>query len=127
MPQYVILTHDYPEWHWDFMLEGVEGLQTWRLEFDPVVAEAAQAALALPLHRIEYLDYEGPVSRNRGTVARFDRGVYTLLAESEQMLRLELSGQRLRGIVELTLIHDHAEHPLMWRYLFQPAEGGEKI
>ena len=55
----------------------------------------------LPDHRIEYLDYEGPVSGNRGTVTQFDVGTFTLVSESDG-LRVELSGRKLRCIAELS-------------------------
>ena len=31
MPRFVILEHDYPELHWDLMLETAGALRTWRL------------------------------------------------------------------------------------------------
>jgi len=40
-------------------------------------------ATALPDHRKEYLEYEGPVSGNRGSVKRVDQGKFELIEESE--------------------------------------------
>lgn len=81
MMRYVILHHlpgprsDCQGAHWDFMLEGAEGLQTWALESEPQVDSPINAR-SLPIHRTAYLDYEGPVSGDRGTVAQWDRGTY---------------------------------------------------
>lgn len=75
MPRYVILEHDHPVLHWDFMLEDGAALKTWRL-LSPPRPGAAIAAEALPDHRPLYLDYEGPVSGNRGRVRRWDWGTY---------------------------------------------------
>ena len=35
MPRFVILEHDHPQLHWDFMLEVGEVLWTWRLATAP--------------------------------------------------------------------------------------------
>ena len=71
MPRFVILTHDHPHLHWDFMLEADGVLKTWRLQDEPLPGRKFETpAEPLPDHRIAYLDYEGPVSNNRGIVTR---------------------------------------------------------
>ncbi len=96
MPRFVVLTHDHPFLHWDFMLEKEAGLRTWRLLQAP---GGLGAVTAEPLveHRLAYLDYEGPVSGNRGTVHAFDRGEYTLVEESGDLVVVQLRGTILRG------------------------------
>ncbi|HAH45813.1 MAG TPA: DNA ligase, partial [Planctomycetaceae bacterium] len=37
MQQYVILRHDFPEVHWDLMLEEAGVLKTWRLPEPPAI------------------------------------------------------------------------------------------
>ena len=96
MPRFVILTHDYPQRHWDFMLEKEAILRTWRLARAPDEAGPTEAA-PLADHRLAYLEYEGPVSGNRGSVRRFDRGEYTLVAECGDRLVIALAGAVLRG------------------------------
>jgi hypothetical protein len=96
MPRFVILTHDFPFLHWDFMLEQEETLRTWRLEAPPD-SQRAIDALPLPDHRRQYLDYEGPVSGNRGTVCRWDAGDYQTVLETPGRIEVELRGTRLRG------------------------------
>ena len=98
--RFVILTHDHPVLHWDFMLDTGEVLRTWRLEKEPVM-EAEIRAICLPDHRRMYLDYEGPVSGDRGTVARWDGGTYALLEETLTRLRFRVDGHRTQGIVEI--------------------------
>ena len=96
MPRFVILTHDHPHWHWDFMLESTGVLRTWRLDQEP--SEAMRSvATPLPDHRLIYLEYEGPVSGNRGQVQRWDQGEYELLSEAEGTLTVGLHGSRLKG------------------------------
>ena len=59
-------------------------------------------AVPLPDHRLFYLDYEGPVSGNRGTVSRWDQGYYQVLAEDPRGLRLLFGGRRLHGEADLS-------------------------
>jgi hypothetical protein len=100
MPRFVILEHDYPERHWDFMLETGEKLRTWKLSAPPQLGKTLTAQLSFD-HRIIYLDYEGPVSGNRGTVVRFDKGSFTWNKEDEDHVRIELRGQVLNGTLDL--------------------------
>ncbi len=101
MPRFVILRHDPGQnsthsQHWDFMLEQGEVLRTWALAVEPKV-DATIEARPLPDHRLAYLDLEGEISGGRGTVTRWDRGTYEVVAESESSLVVQLAGARLRG------------------------------
>lgn len=100
MPRYVILEHDHPVLHWDLMLESDGVLRTWRLS-QPPTPGVEIAALALPDHRLAYLDYEGPVSGNRGTVSRWDRGEYSFTPSTSGELMLDLRGERINGRARL--------------------------
>lgn len=93
MLRFVILTHDFPELHWDLMLEQGDVLRTWRLAKPPAVGVAIEAE-PLPDHRRHYLDYEGAVSGGRGNVARFAAGHYVLELEKpgELLVRLHCDG-----------------------------------
>ena len=89
--QFVLLWHDCPATyragpHADLMIESGETLATWSLPAvpEPWAAGLAHAAPLAPLplpmmverladHRRAYLDYEGPVSGDRGTVRRLIR------------------------------------------------------
>jgi len=103
MPRFVILEHDYPELHWDFMLEKEGVLKTWKLSVPPRVGQLLTAELSFD-HRLIYLDYEGPISDNRGSVVCWDRGTFTWEQESEDRLRVHLRGQCCLGIVELNCL-----------------------
>jgi DNA polymerase Ligase (LigD) len=100
MPRFVILAHDHPEPHWDFMLEAGAMLRTWRLAAPPA---ADESVLAVPSfdHRLLYLDYEGPVSGGRGRVARWDHGTFQWETEEADRVVVRLSGERLRGVLQL--------------------------
>ncbi len=97
MPRFVILEHDHPTLHWDLMLEHGAALRTWRLA-EPPQAGKTVAATALADHRRLYLDYEGPVSGNRGQVRRWDAGTYEgELPAAGAAVEIEIRGQRMGG------------------------------
>jgi DNA polymerase Ligase (LigD) len=98
--RFVLLEHRWEGVHWDFMLEHGEALRTWAID-RPVVAGVDLPARALPDHRKVYLDYEGEVSGNRGSVRRVDWGVYALSVWEEDRVRVRLEGAQLAGEVEL--------------------------
>lgn len=99
--RFVILTHDHPVLHWDLMLDVGEALRTWRLE-QPPQHDVSIAAAALPDHRRMYLDYEGPVRGDRGSVTRWDTGTYSTLRESAESVTAEIRGSRIAGTITLT-------------------------
>ena len=120
--------------HWDLMIEQDGALLTWSLEQLPdawreVVGGVSDAdfvgkwnassasatppttcvpATRLPNHRLDYLEYEGPLSGDRGEVHRIDAGAYELLDDSPAALRIDLEGARCRGEVQLTRLHANA-------------------
>ncbi|MGA2620442.1 MAG: DNA polymerase ligase N-terminal domain-containing protein [Thermoguttaceae bacterium] len=113
MTRFAILCHVGPQGrHWDFLLEGPAALRTWALPQLPQ-AEAELICEALPDHRLAYLDYEGPISDGRGTVARCDRGTYAVLSDSLGELLIELCGARFCGQVSLRPV---PERPGWWRF-----------
>lgn len=101
MPQYVILEHDHPVLHWDFMLEWGGALRTWRLAEPPTTPGIPIAATPLADHRVLYLDYEGPVSGNRGWVKRWAAGEYDVLEDTESTLVVRLRGGKIAGQMKL--------------------------
>ena len=48
-----------------------------------------------------YLDYEGPVSGNRGRVVRWDHGTFSWQTTKKDHLAVVLDGVRLRGTAVL--------------------------
>jgi DNA polymerase Ligase (LigD) len=105
MPRFVILLHQFPSGHprathWDLMLESGAALRTWALPSEPAVGLDCDAE-QLADHRLAYLEYEGPISDNRGQVSRWDEGAYRLAHESPDALTLVLDGRRLHARVTL--------------------------
>lgn len=118
MPRFAILRHQTPldnsrPLHWDFFLEDGATLLTWALA-EPPAAGQSIAAQALPNHRTAYLDYEGPVSGNRGTVTRWDAGLFQWRRRSDGEIAVRLDGRILRGEATLTRVQDGSPE---WRFL----------
>lgn len=117
--RFVVLRHEPGEagpreLHWDLMLEFGDSLRTWALVSEPRVGEEI-AAEELPRHRLDYLDYEGPVSRGRGIVIRFDRGTFEVVEQSPDQLSVDLLGELLEGRLHLT--HDAANQRWVARFM----------
>ena len=122
MPRYVILEHTgtptyKPGVHWDLMLEAGETLRTWELDAIPMPGASAKGR-SLPDHRLAYLDYEGPVSNNRGTVRRWDCGTYQTIRERGNEIECQLSGKRLRGT--LLLKREGPDSAAPWAVKLEP-------
>jgi hypothetical protein len=121
MGRYVILRHEgaagyKPGVHWDLMLETGSVLRTWALVQEPVQGVAITAE-QLPDHRLAYLDFEGPLSGNRGTVARCDFGLFELVSETALTLVAALAGNRWRGEA---LLAKSSPESNQWRFELRP-------
>ena len=115
--QFVLLRHkcpvDFPKpSHWDFMLEHEGVLLCWQLNQLPAAwtkllgLESTTEGNSVPViqlanHHLAYLDYEGPVSGNRGSVVRVDRGLFHYVQRTEHSLLLHVLGTLLTGKVSL--------------------------
>jgi hypothetical protein len=96
MPRAVLLRHELPDgsFHYDWMVQRAGGpdrpLVAFRVagRIDSGSVPAFVAA-SLGDHRSAYLDYEGPVSANRGRVERVVRGEMAIVEESADRLVVE--------------------------------------
>ena len=105
MPRFVILTHDHPHLHWDLMLECNGVLWTWALPELPRDNNSFECE-RLADHRIAYLDYEGPISGDRGEVRRVMSGEFDFEDVSENRIRFRATGGELPMQVELVRLAD---------------------
>lgn len=128
MPRFVVLQHDWPQLHWDLMLENGANLRTWRLAEAPRPGNSI-ALVRLPPHRSIHLDYEGPVSGNRGTVRRVLSGSYHPVPSpaNEAWFEFELGQERWLGQISGPAADPEGgpdpEPPgqLIWRMAWRPA------
>lgn len=101
MPRFAILIHDHPALHWDFLLENGEKCRTWRLLDPPDAMNEIIRAEQIPDHRLLYLEYEGPVSGDRGAVTQWDVGSFEWLKNEANECVVQLEGHRWRCRVRL--------------------------
>ncbi|MFO0805318.1 MAG: DNA polymerase ligase N-terminal domain-containing protein [Gemmataceae bacterium] len=110
MPRFVILEHDWPAVHWDLLLEAGGVLRAWRLLAEPGPGRTVPAEPNFD-HRLAYLEYEGPLTGDRGRVKRWDAGEFEWLDNTsppqsrgrgeEQRLVILLNGSALSGRFEI--------------------------
>jgi hypothetical protein len=119
------------------MLESGDVLRTWSLGQLPhglrdvqsrtatmhaacaaVAATNEVGAIKLGDHRLEYLDFEGPLSRERGSVTRVAEGTYRSERESPDCWRIAVEGEALSGTL---LFSQPNADSTQWTIEWQPA------
>ena len=98
------------------MLEVGSALATWSIPLPPNPRHVCHAD-RLANHRTAYLDYEGPVSGDRGTVSRWDHGTYEPLDQGDTRVEILLHGEKLHGKVVLECL---PETPDQWQFTYLP-------
>lgn len=91
--RYAVLHHtDVAVPHFDLLFEAFSGspLMTWRSASWPIISPTIVERIAD--HRREYLEYEGPVSNERGQVRRVAGGTFCFEVISENLLRIRFDG-----------------------------------
>jgi DNA polymerase Ligase (LigD) len=101
--RFVILHHTgYGCEHWDLMIEHNDALLTWQLLTEPTgPASLPIRASRLDDHRMHYLEYEGPVSQDRGTVRRIDAGTAKIEEITSSVCRFQADGSLISGLLVL--------------------------
>ncbi|MBK8269011.1 MAG: hypothetical protein IPK83_12180 [Planctomycetes bacterium] len=103
MVRFVVLFHEQEAGnHFDLMIENEETLATWKLPQAPETAVGTEVAcLRIAEHRRIYLEYEGPISGDRGQVTRHDQGDCSLEECNDRLWSGQFIGNKLRGRFEL--------------------------
>lgn len=109
MSRFVVLEHDWPAVHWDLLLESGPVLKAWRLLAEPGPGRAVPA-IPNSDHRLLYLDYEGPLTGDRGRVRRWDAGTFE--GELTDEWHVQLTGRRLSGSARMRQTADGWEFGL---------------
>lgn len=106
--RFVILHHTlHGGEHWDLMLERDGMLATWQLLGEPTGINALPIpARRIGDHRIAFLEYEGPISGDRGRVTRYDSGFYEPESATDRAWVIVLTGRRLTGPLRLKSVSD---------------------
>jgi hypothetical protein len=108
--RFVILRHEIgvefertDKTHFDWMFEVRGKLRTWSTVPISVSEGTEVDAEQLADHRIDYLDFEGEISGNRGVVTRVAEGHYELVDETEDLFIATLSLRDLSSEEDLTV------------------------
>jgi len=108
MPRFALLIHDHPFLHWDLLFENGDACRTWRLLTAPDSIIDRIPAEKLVDHRLMYLDYEGPVSGDRGSVHCWDRGTFDWQRNDPDLCEVVVAGSKWNGRVRLEQVEgDH--------------------
>jgi len=100
--KFVIHHHVTVPEHYDLMLEADETLHTWQVtpeNLEDLLCGRRIKALKIQDHRKKYLEYEGPVSCDRGHVSLYDNGEYRLMKKKNNQTEYFFSGEKLTGRV----------------------------
>lgn len=97
--RFVVLRHtDRCGVHFDLMIESGDHLAAWRcLESPESSGGQGQPCDQLGDHRRLYLDYEGPISGDRGEVTRHDEGSCEVRRSGEEGWEVVFYGRYLKG------------------------------
>lgn len=107
--RYVILRHITSHDHYDFMFEKESFLITFSMEsylIDDFFQGKEVAIHQIADHRLLYLDYEGPINGNRGSVVRVDSGHYFELHHKKATVEYSIEGTKLAGTLEINNIDE---------------------
>lgn len=96
MNRFAVLHHVFPpnherEDHWDLLFEWEGKLLTWSLKMP--LKPGQIPASPLQDHRLEYLEFEGEIAGDRGSVTRILEGTYRWLT-SDKKSALLFDGSR---------------------------------
>ena len=115
--RFVVLHHQQGQAaHYDLMVLRQDALATWKFNAPPQSAGPASLDCEkLPDHRTAYLDYEGPISDDRGEVQRCDQGDCHVLHWDDFCVELLFEGKGLRGRYWIRRRHEAPQ-----RWCFEP-------
>lgn len=105
--RYVVLLHTQKEGdHFDLMIDNGERLATWKMSVAPETARDGELECErIGDHRRIYLDYQGPISGDRGHVTQHDAGQCLVTVMTESQWDIVFEGHRLNGYIRLMKSH----------------------
>ncbi|MFC1669155.1 DNA polymerase ligase N-terminal domain-containing protein [Spirochaetota bacterium] len=107
--KFVIHYHDTKTAHYDLMVEHGDSLLTWQIDksdIENLLVGKKITCRKIQDHRKKYLDYEGPISCDRGRVNIYDSGEYSNINWREENKELIVNGAILKGKLRITKSKD---------------------
>lgn len=117
--RFVVHEHHATHLHWDFRLELDGVLKSWAVPKEPPTQPGVRRlAVEVEDHPLSYIDFQGVIPEGMygaGTVAIWDRGVYTLESRKPDKLVFELKGEKMRGRYTLLRFKDKPRNWLLFK------------
>lgn len=109
--RFVVLQHtDAAGLHFDLMIDLGPALATWKFAQPPEDAvDGSLPCQRIGNHRRVYLDYEGPVSGDRGQVVRHDAGDCDAANDDGRDWLVTFRGEKLSGRYRLKSMDTHGD------------------
>lgn len=103
------------------MFDSTTALVTYRLGGLPCNSESSRSSvLRLVDHRLEYLEYEGPISGGRGAVRRLAGGIYAAGESLQAPISLKSATLNAQVVIPAAEVGERVEfHWLDWLGLFK--------
>ena len=107
---YVVQKHAATHLHYDLRLEMDGTLKSWAIPKEPPVDSGVKRlAVQVEDHPLEYADFQGTIPEGEygaGKVEIWDKGTYKLIDRKEDILVVEIDGQKLSGSYVLVRLKD---------------------
>jgi len=98
---YVVQKHAATRLHYDLRLEMDGVLKSWAVPKEPPVEPGVKRlAVHAEDHPLSYADFAGTIPEGEygaGKVEVWDKGTFTLLERKEDMLLVDIHGEKLKG------------------------------
>jgi len=98
---YVVQKHMATHLHYDLRLEMEGVLKSWAILKEPENRPGVKRlAIQVEDHPLEYASFEGVIPEGyygAGRVERWDFGYYELVKKTENSIKVEIHGERLKG------------------------------
>ena len=102
---FVVHQHDATRMHWDLRLEIDGVLQSWAVPKPPCLdPDIKRLAVRVENHPLEYVHFEAVIpdgNYGAGPMIAWDRGLFRPLLVSDEEIKFELYGYKLRGAFTL--------------------------
>ncbi|HKZ45197.1 MAG TPA: DNA polymerase ligase N-terminal domain-containing protein [archaeon] len=100
-PIFVIHRHESKRLHWDLRLEIDGVLRSWAVPKEPPkTPNLKRLAIQVEDHAIEYAGFKGKIPEGQygaGTVEIWDKGTFSPEKISDDKIKFELKGKKLKG------------------------------